>query len=43
MLYITPFSGSDLEAASPALAAGLGVAGVCQPWQPVGGPGEEAL
>lgn len=43
MPCIIPFFSSNLEPASLALDIGLGVAGVCQPWQPVGGPGEEAL
>ena len=42
-LTLSPFSSHNPDPASLALAIGLGVAGVRQARQPVGGPGEEAL
>lgn len=42
-LRCPPFSRRNPAPASLAPAVGLVVAGVHQPWQPVGGPGEEAL
>lgn len=42
-LTLSPFSSRNMDPASLAPAVGLVVAGVHQPPQPVGGPGEEAL
>lgn len=42
-LTLSPFSSHNPDPASLAPAVGLGTAGVHQPQQPVGGPGEEAL
>lgn len=42
-LGLSPFYRCNPDPASLVLAAGVGAAGVCQPQQPVGGLGEEAL